>query len=176
MGRPCATPLSVVIDTHESAAAVAEALPVLVSQLEAADELVVVDNASHDGTVEVVERVAPGAVVLRNPGNEGFAAAANRGAQAARGELLVFLTPDATPAPGFAQAIRRPLLEGRCWSAWMGLVTAESGRVVNTNGGVVHFTAVAWAGEAGAPAPGSLDGPREVAFASGACLAVPRVA
>ena len=56
----------------------------------------------------------------------------------------------------------------------MGLVTAEAGRVVNTNGGVVHFTAIAWAGESGAPAPGSLDGPREVAFASGACLAVPR--
>jgi GT2 family glycosyltransferase len=56
----------------------------------------------------------------------------------------------------------------------MGLVTAAGGGVVNTNGGVVHFTGISWAGEAGVPAPGSATGPREVAFASGACLAVPR--
>jgi GT2 family glycosyltransferase len=56
----------------------------------------------------------------------------------------------------------------------MGLVTAAGGQRVNTNGGVVHFTGIAWAGEAGVPAPGSATGPREVAFASGACLAVPR--
>ena len=56
----------------------------------------------------------------------------------------------------------------------MGLVTAAGGRIVNTNGGVVHFTGIAWAGEAEAVAPGTLAGPREVAFVSGACLAVPR--
>jgi GT2 family glycosyltransferase len=39
---------------------------------------------------------------------------------------------------------------------------------VNTSGGVVHFTGIAWAGHAAA------GGPREVAFVSGACLAVPR--
>jgi GT2 family glycosyltransferase len=106
--------------------------------------------------------------------NAGFAAGANTGARAARGDLLLFLNPDATPAPGFAEAIRAPLAGERDWDAWMGLVTAAGGRVVNTNGGIVHFTGIAWAGEAGVPAPGSATGPREVAFASGACLAVPR--
>jgi N-acetylglucosaminyl-diphospho-decaprenol L-rhamnosyltransferase len=38
---------------------------------------------------------------------------------------------------------------------------------------VLHFTGIAWAGEAGAAAPGTLAGPRETAFLSGACLAVP---
>ena len=76
-----------------------------------------VDNASTDNTVDVVARIAPGAAVIRNAANDGFAAAANRGARAATGELLVFLNPDATPGPGFARAIRRPLLEGRGWSA-----------------------------------------------------------
>jgi GT2 family glycosyltransferase len=172
--RTPATGLSAVIVTHDSGAALALTLPALVAQLSGEDELIVVDNASRDDTLETLARLAPGARVIANQGNEGFAAAANRGARAARGELLVFLNPDATPAPGFAEAIRRPLAERRGWSAWMGLVTAERGRVVNTNGGVVHFTAISWAGEAGAPAPGSLHGPREVAFASGACLAVPR--
>jgi GT2 family glycosyltransferase len=50
----------------------------------------------------------------------------------------------------------------------MALVTAEGGRVVNTSGGVLHFTGIAWAG------PDRIDGPRETAFLSGACLALPR--
>ncbi len=166
------TSLSVVVVTFQSEAAVACALPALVAQLRPEDELVVVDNGSADGTVERVRALAPAATVLELGRNAGFAAGAGAGARAARGELLLFLNPDATPAPGFADAIRAP--SGRGWDAWMGLVTAEHGRVVNTNGGVVHFSGIAWAGEAGAPAPGSATGPREVAFASGACLAVPR--
>jgi hypothetical protein len=171
MSPEAETSLSVVVVTYNSRAAVSAALPALVSQLEAGDELVVVDNDSSDGTLDVVRALASAAVVIENGDNSGFAAGANVGARAARGDVLVFLNPDATPAPGFAAAIRAPA--GK-WDAWMGLVTAEGGRIVNTNGGVVHFTGIAWAGEAGAPAPGSLRAPRDVAFLSGACLAVPR--
>src|SRR5690348_14240787 len=142
------TSLSVVVVTYESEAAVAAALPALVAQLRPGDEMVVVDNGSADGSLARVRALAPAARVLELGRNAGFAAGANAGARAARGDLLLFLNPDATPAPGFVEAVRAPLADGRGWDAWMGLVTAESGRVVNTNGGVVHFTGISWAGEA----------------------------
>jgi GT2 family glycosyltransferase len=166
--------VSVVVVTFNSRDAVAASLPAVRDELQAGDELIVVDNASSDGTLDVVRQLVPDAVIVRNGHNAGFAEAANAGARAGRGELLVILNPDATPAPGFGAAIRTPLTEERGWSAWMGLVTAEHGRVVNTNGGIVHFTGISWAGEAGVRTPGSATGPREVAFASGACLAIPR--
>jgi GT2 family glycosyltransferase len=169
-----ATRLSVVIVTYQSRSAVAAALPPLATQLGPHDEVVVVDNASSDGTLDVVRAVLPEAIVVQTGRNAGFADGANAGAAAASGDLLVFLNPDAAPGPGFTDAIRAPLDDGRGWAAWMGMVTAEQGAVVNTNGGAVHFTGIAWAGEAGRPAPGTLDRPREVGFASGACLAVPR--
>jgi GT2 family glycosyltransferase len=173
--RPDAeTRLSVVVVAYNSATALAVTLPPLVAQLGPRDELVVVDNDSHDATLAVVRELAPAAVVHRTGRNAGFAAGANAGAAAATGELLLFLNPDARPAPGFVEAIAAPLGDGRGWAAWMGLVTAEDGRVVNTNGGVVHFTGIAWAGEAGVAAPGSLTSAREAAFLSGACLAIPR--
>ena len=56
----------------------------------------------------------------------------------------------------------------------MGLVTMDGGRSVNTSGGVIHFTGISWAGQVGKPVEDARAGPREVAFASGACLAVPR--
>ncbi len=166
--------LSVVVVTHNSRGAVATALPVVCEQLSPGDELIVVDNASADDTVAVVQQLAPRAAVIRSGRNAGFAAGANAGARAASGDLLVFLNPDATPAPGFAGAIRAPVNGSRGWSAWMGLVTSDAGRRVNTSGGVVHFTGIAWAGDAGEPTTVAPAEPRETAFVSGACLAIPR--
>lgn len=163
--------LSVVIVTHDSRGAVERTLPALSAELRDGDEVIVVDNASGDGTPEAVERLAPGATIVETGANLGFAAACNVGAEAASGDLLVLLNPDAAPQPGFRDAIERPLADGRGWSAWMGLVSAEGGRVVNTRGGVVHFTGIAWAGGAGEPIAEPLAG--EVGFASGACLAIP---
>ena len=165
-----------VVVTFNCRAAVGRSLPPLVEQLAEGDELIVVDNASADGTPTLVRELAPEAVVVQPGANLGFAAGCNAGAQRATGELLLFLNPDAVPAPGFCEAIRRPLAEGRGWAAWMGLVTAEGGRVVNTEGGVVHFTGIAWAGGAGRPLdrPPEQAGRAEVGFASGACLAIPR--
>jgi N-acetylglucosaminyl-diphospho-decaprenol L-rhamnosyltransferase len=166
--------LSVVVVTYNSREAVAAALPKVCEELGETDELVVVDNASTDGTTALVAELAPQATLLRNRTNAGFAAAANAGARAARGALLVFLNPDATPRPGFAEAIARPLADGREWTGWMGLVTTGAGREINTSGGVIHFTGIAWAGEAGKPADAVHLAPREVGFLSGACLAVSR--
>jgi N-acetylglucosaminyl-diphospho-decaprenol L-rhamnosyltransferase len=166
--------LSVVVVTFNSRSAVAASLPALVAQLGATDELIVVDNGSADGTLEQVAALAPSARLLPQAGNLGFAAASNIGAAAATGDLVVFLNPDAVVADGFASAIRRPLHDGRGWAAWMGLVTAKGGRVVNTSGGVVHFTGIAWAGQVGEPVAAAPTAPADVVFASGACLAVPK--
>jgi N-acetylglucosaminyl-diphospho-decaprenol L-rhamnosyltransferase len=171
MSREAANRLSIVVVTYNSREAIAKALPPLCEQLAAGDEIVVVDNGSADDSLAVVREIAPGATVVGNAGNTGFAAGANAGARAATGDVLVFLNPDATSEPGFVEAIRAP--EGE-WTAWMGLVTSDGGRVVNTSGGVVHFTGIAWAGEASAPAEETRRAAREVPFLSGACLAVPR--
>ena len=77
-------------------------------------------------------------------------------------------------APGFRDAIEAPLAERRGWAAWQGLVTVDGGRTINSRGGDVHFTGIAWAGGAGEPigAPTGEAG-EEPGFVSGACLAVP---
>jgi GT2 family glycosyltransferase len=170
------TRLSVVVVTYNCREAVGRSLPPLVEQLHDDDELIVVDNASEDGTPDAVRELAPGAVVVESGANLGFAAGCDAGADRSSGELLLFLNPDATVAPGFRDAIERPLADGRGWGAWMGLVTAQAGKVVNTEGGVVHFTGIAWAGGAGRRIESAADRPAagEVGFASGACLAIPR--
>ncbi len=164
--------LSTVIVAHDSLAELQVALPPLLEQLDPEDELIVVDNASHDGLAEALERIAPRARLVRLSENVGFAAGVNRGAAAATGELLVLLNPDAVVRPGWAAAIRAPW--GGPWAAWMGLVLLDGGAAINTSGGVLHFTGFGWAGQIGEPAAAAPQTPTEVGFLSGACLALPR--
>ena len=172
---PSASPsLSVVVVAHDSASALAASLPPLVAQLRPGDELIVCDNDSRDGTPALVAELAPGAVILETGANLGFAAASNLGAARARGDLLLLLNPDAVVAPSFRDAIELPLRENRGWEAWQGLVTDEGGTSLNSRGGVVHFTGIAWAGGAGLPRSAAPREPGEVPFASGACLAIRR--
>jgi GT2 family glycosyltransferase len=171
-------------------------LRALTEQLRERDELIVVDNGSSDGTPGAVREAAPQATVIEAGENLGFAAASNRGAALSSGELLLFLNPDAIVAPGFRDAIELPVSDDRRWAAWQGLVTAHGGRVINTRGGIVHFTGIAWAGGAGERVPDderARDQPRrpsgtgaagfepvgtsegrlgEPGFVSGACLAI----
>lgn len=57
-------------------------------------EVIVVDNASQDGSVEMVEQEFPKVNVIASNTNIGFGAANNRGAEIAAGDVLVFLNDD----------------------------------------------------------------------------------
>ena len=166
--------ISVVVVTHDSRDAIRRSLPPLLAELREGDELIVCDNASADGTPDLVRELAPGAIVLEPGENLGFAAGCNRGAARAGNALLLLLNPDVVVEPGFRDGIELPLAEGRGWSAWQGLVTDRGGAAINSMGGVVHFTGIAWAGGAGRARGEAPAAPGEVAFASGACLAIRR--
>jgi GT2 family glycosyltransferase len=68
-------------------------------------ETVVVDNASRDGSVEMLREGFPEARLIVNDANRGFAAAVNQAAAVARGRHLLLLNPDASPAPGCVAAL-----------------------------------------------------------------------
>jgi GT2 family glycosyltransferase len=153
---------------------VGSTLNALGEQLREGDELIVLDNESADGTADAVRELAPAADVIEAGSNLGFAGGCNRGAEAAGGELLCFLNPDAVIQRDWRDAIEAPHTDGRGWTAWQGLVTAEAGRIVNTRGGVVHFTGIAWAGGAGESIEMAGGTAGEPGFVSGACLALPR--
>ncbi len=56
--------------------------------------VVVVDNASTDGSMHGVEGLAPFVKIIPNASNTGFAAACNQGARGSIADYVLFLNPD----------------------------------------------------------------------------------
>ena len=73
---------------------------VLDSGLAAPYEILLVDNASADGSADMVEREFPSVRLLRSEINLGFAAGNNLARQSARGERFLLLNPDTRVQPG----------------------------------------------------------------------------
>ncbi|MDD5467923.1 MAG: glycosyltransferase family 2 protein [Anaerolineales bacterium] len=63
-------------------------------------EVILVDNHSDDGTVELAQREFPDIRLIINPENRGFTAPMNQALRAGRGEYLLELNPDALVLPG----------------------------------------------------------------------------
>jgi GT2 family glycosyltransferase len=74
-------------------------------------EVLVVDDASTDRSVELVQRDCPGARLVRRAVNGGFAEAVNEGAREARGEILVLLNSDMAVRPDFLTRLLAPLAD-----------------------------------------------------------------
>ena len=97
---------SVIVPVHGRAPLTERCLDALLPTLPAACEAIVVDDASPDGTADVLARYAGSGIrVVSLVENVGFAGACNAGAAAARGDSLVFLNNDTEPRPGWLEAM-----------------------------------------------------------------------
>lgn len=94
--------LSIVIVTWNSRGEIASSLAAAEAVAKAVPDtdIVVVDNASDDGTAALVEALAvPGVHLVAEPVNRGFAGGMNLGVRHANGDALLLLNPDARPSP-----------------------------------------------------------------------------
>ena len=107
---PAATcDVSVVIVSYNVADLLATAIDSVIEDMKRADvagEVIVVDNASADGSVASVRARYRDVHLIENAANVGFGRAANQGMLATRGEMVVVLNPDASVLPGFFAAVR----------------------------------------------------------------------
>lgn len=98
---------SVVMVTYNSMPTLPRCVESVLATLAPGDELIVVDNASTDGTADLLARLwDPRIRVLAGAENRGFAAATNAGLREASGEYLVLLNPDTVVTPGWLHRLR----------------------------------------------------------------------
>lgn len=104
--------VSVIVVTYNNLAFTRDCLASLAADPQGQQlEIIVVDNASTDGSVEFLQQWATntGHSLILNSANLGFAAANNQGLALAKGEFLALLNNDTQVTPGWAQSLRRHL-------------------------------------------------------------------
>lgn len=101
--RSASAAISIIVPVYNSARDLEECLSALSASLRPDAEIIVVDDGSTDKSAAVAERFGVG--VVRLVKNRGVAAARNRGAREARGEILFFIDADVVIGPGVVSRV-----------------------------------------------------------------------
>jgi GT2 family glycosyltransferase len=148
-------------------------------------EVLVVDNASHDGSADLVRERFPWVRLIANDANLGFAAGCNQAIRAAGGRFVLLLNPDAAVETA-ALAVLLSFMEAHPEAGAAGPMIVDAGGALQASCSpaptlrrelwrLFHLDAIrpyavyrmqAWA----------TDRPREVDVAQGACLILRRTA
>jgi GT2 family glycosyltransferase len=133
-------------------------------------DVVVVNNGDRGPEIEdAAERES--VRLLEAGNNNGFGAGCNRGAAATDADVLVFLNPDTVAQHGAVAALARRLEDPGVGIVQARLRLLERPDLLNSSGNVVHVSGLAWPGGFGDPVDRLVE-PREIAYASGAALAI----
>jgi len=93
--------LSILLVNYNDGAHLPECLSSIETNVRAIDhEVIVVDNASTDGSPELIAGRFPRVRIIRNSRNEGFGRANNRAVREGRGKFILFLNTDVVLHPG----------------------------------------------------------------------------
>ena len=133
---------SIVIVTHNELYFTRQCLAALAARTDPAYEVIVVDNASTDGSAEYLARAGgrSGAWrVIQNAENRGFPAAANQGIVASRGEQILLLNNDVVVTTGWLDR----MLDHLYADPRVGLVGPCSNRVSGAQQVDVTYTGLA---------------------------------
>src|SRR5690349_10880224 len=97
--------VSVTIVTYNSGRFIKRCLESVLAQKHRDKEIIVVDNASTDGTTDILEQFEDRCQVVYNEENIGFAAAQNQAISLSSGGWVLTLNPDVLLLPNFIQSL-----------------------------------------------------------------------
>jgi O-antigen biosynthesis protein len=137
-------------------------------------EVIIVDNASHDGTRDLLAQLEGDVRFVLNDVNEGFGKACNKGASMSEAEFVLFLNNDTQVLPGWLEPLTAAMRQDLDLAAVQPRLLYPDGRL-NSAGDLV-FRDQAWNYGKGASNPRApqFSGRRAPDYASGAVLLVRR--
>src|SRR5688500_2607636 len=149
-------------------------LPLLELDYSSGVEIIVVDNASTDGSADLIKERFPDVELVELPHNKGFAGGASVGLYMASGEIVATVNPDVRLDSQWMRVVCETLQ-----SPSVGVVGSKifypDGRTVQHAGGIVHYP-LATTEHIGRGQPDSeaFNQQKTVSFVTGAALAMRR--
>lgn len=160
--------VSVVIVTYFSSKYVDKCLESVLSN--GPDEVVVVDNASKDGTLEIIRSRFGSVKLLARDDNIGYGAAVNVGVRECTGDVVAILNPDTIVCKDWLLRLVETVTSKEKTIATPRIMIYD-GSVVNTCGNYEHFTGFTFTKGLGMY-PDNIPDDLNVSGISGACFAM----
>ena len=137
-------------------------------------EVILIDNASTDGSREELRSRHSWVRLIENDRNVGFSVGCNQGASAAPdAEVVVFLNNDMRVEPGWLRELVSPLVRDECQATTAQMLSWD-GKRVNSAGGGMNFHGIGiQRGLEELPGP-DFEWPRKTLFACGGAMAMRR--
>jgi GT2 family glycosyltransferase len=131
---------SIVIVNYNGGQKILQCLGSLLHNLDSDAEVIVVDNASSDGSEERIETTHPEIHLIRAGVNLGFGAGCNLGAKQASGLYVVFLNPDTTVSKGWLPELLSEVERNDSALVTGKILLADCPEKINACGNRVHMT------------------------------------
>jgi hypothetical protein len=162
--------VSIVIVNYNSGASLVDCIKSLLSSEYSNKELIVVDNASDDGSVQRVEALDLQVKILRNPVNFGFSRGGNAGIVRAKGEFVVIMNPDTIVDPAWLSGLV-DAAERYPHAAFFQpkILMMDDPRFLNSAGNMIHIAGFGVCRGMGRVDAEPFQTETEVCYGSGAC-------
>jgi GT2 family glycosyltransferase len=166
--------VGVVIVNWNAGEHLATALESLERQTVAPHRVIVVDNASDDGSVDGFETRFPNVEIIRSDENLGFAAGNNLGVRMCDDcDLVALVNPDAFPEPAWLERLLAAAASHPDYGFFASrLVAADDSKTLDGTGDEYHVSGLAWRRDQGAPT--SVERPQGEIFSARAAAALYR--
>jgi len=137
-------------------------------------EVVVVDNASSDQSLQCLQELSQQVVVVRNERNLGYSGGNRRGLELAHGDFVVFLNNDVVVEPNWIAELVKAADRTPDAALVQPKILFHDRRTINSAGGIIHVAGFGLCIGIGETDDGQWDSECEIDYASGACLFVRR--
>lgn len=164
------TKVSVIIVTYFSEKYIEKCLESVLTN--GPHEVVVVDNASTDGTLVIIRQKFNSVRLITRDSNIGYGAAVNEGVKECSGDMIVILNPDTIVCDGSLGRLVEAVASDRKVIA-VPRIMVYDGSLVNTCGNQEHFTGLTFTNGLGLH-PDTIPDELNVTGISGACFAMRR--
>lgn len=132
--------ISVVIPNHNGCLILEKNLPNVINNSPEALEIIVVDDASTDDSVNFLKKNFKGIKVIEIKKNRGFANSANTGVRNAKGELVVLLNSDVSPRNNYLKYSLPYFKDAQTFAVGFEDQSHEDGKIIKRGRGGAKFT------------------------------------
>ncbi len=99
-------------------------------------EIIVIDDASTDGSLKVLDSFKPKIKIIKNEKNFGFSSTVNFGVKAAEGDIVILLNTDVIPERGFLSPLLSHFKDDKVFAVGCMDKNKEEGKIVLRGRGI----------------------------------------